>query len=475
MAASITQGVRSFYGRQYRPRYIQVDIPDDSEDDLSSDEDFNMDNLDTDFHPNDDEGSSGSEDSTEDETITDDQSLPSHPQTQKSSRTNTIKWNKSAKLTQRPEADFPERRLTLNQDFLETQSLSNNSSPISFFRAFMDENYIKEVAFQTNLYSTQSSQASGSRAPPAVTVEEINKALGILLYMGVVKMPNRRMYWCPSTKVPLISESMSRNRFERIMSCLHFNDNSSNDGTQKLFKIQPFLDHVQQRFKGVVVPETYQCIDEMMVAFKGRHSLKQYMPKKPSKWGYKLWARAGVSGYVYDFEVCGGGPKGPPSEAEVPKVLGESECVVLRLIQPLAPKQHKIFFDNYFSSPELLVYLKEQGHFAVCTIRQNRLRHCPVMSEKDIKKAGRGSMDQCVDKDNNVVVCAWQDSRRVLTASNYVGVDPVDECKRYDRKLKQEITIPRPAIVSIYNKFMGGVDKADMMISLYKTKFRCRK
>ena len=41
-----------------------------------------------------------------------------------------------------------------------------------------------------------------------------------------------------------------------------------------------------------------------MIPFKGRSSLKQYMPLKPVKRGIKVWARADYSdGYVSAFQV----------------------------------------------------------------------------------------------------------------------------------------------------------------------------
>ena len=46
---------------------------------------------------------------------------------------------------------------------------------------------------------------------------------------------------------------------------------------------------------------------------------------------------------------------------------------------------------------------------------------------------------------------------------------------RYDRKNHQKVTVARPAVVQIYNSYMGGVDKADMLLSLYHTKYRSRK
>ena len=114
-------------------------------------------------------------------------------------------------------------------------------------------------------------------------------------------------------------------------------------------------------------------IDEMMVAFKGRYSAKMYMSKKPTKWGYKLWCRAGVSGYIYDFEVVGArNTKGTPTSMNLSTVLGESEYVVLRLCETLEPAKHKIFFDNLFSSPQLMKYMMEKRMYAVATLRLDR-------------------------------------------------------------------------------------------------------
>ncbi|GBP23636.1 hypothetical protein EVAR_80253_1 [Eumeta japonica] len=37
-----------------------------------------------------------------------------------------------------------------------------------------------------------------------------------------------------------------------------------------------------------------------------RNSLKQYMPKKPVKRGYKMWMKCAESGYCLDFELYTG-------------------------------------------------------------------------------------------------------------------------------------------------------------------------
>ena len=214
----------------------------------------------------------------------------------------------------------------------------------------------------------------------------------------------------------------------------------------------------------------------MMVTFKVRHSAKVYMPKKPTKVGYKMWYRNGISGYTYQFEVLGGkGSSGPPADCNPPQRLGESEFVVLRMCNGLATGKHKVFFDNLFSSPELMKYLLSKGIYGVATLRANRSRSCPIPAEKDMKKQGRGATTEVVDTEQKVVVCAWYDNRRVLTISNFVGITPIDECNRYDRAQKKMLKVACPASVALYNRFMGGVDKTDMLMALYKSKCRTSK
>ena len=184
---------------------------------------------------------------------------------------------------------------------------------------------------------------------------------------------------------------MTRNRLDELLRVLNFNNNAFQKnpgevGYNCLFKLQPIIDHFCHVFSTSVIPETMLAVDEMMVAFKGRHKLKVYMPAKPTKWGYKIWSLAGVSGYVYNFEIVGEHDrKGAPVGEKAVKCIGESGYVVARLTQSLDRGKHKVYFDNYFASPDLLVYLKEKGIFALSTLRPNRSRGCPMMSEKDMK------------------------------------------------------------------------------------------
>lgn len=129
-----------------------------------------------------------------------------------------------------------------------------------------------------------------------------------------------------------------------ILVNIHFNDNALQKLPReavysRLYKLHPLLTSLRKRFRNVVEMETYLAIDEMMIPFKGRHGLKKYMPKKPVKWGYKLWCRAGISGYVYDFEVCGGDLKVLTSGVSVGRPIREYSAAIVRLTQQLEPKE----------------------------------------------------------------------------------------------------------------------------------------
>ena len=88
---------------------------------------------------------------------------------------------------------------------------------------------------------------------------------------------------------------------------------------------------------------------------------------RPTKWDYKLWCRAGVSGYVYDFEILGSAEaKGPPPPGvEVPK-LGKSSNVILRLTKDLESKKHQVFFRQFFLLPTTSCFPKIPTYFCCC-------------------------------------------------------------------------------------------------------------
>jgi len=286
--------------------------------------------------------------------------------------------------------------------------------------------------------------------------------------MGVVNLPAYTLYWSNELRYASIANVMSLKRFEFLKRSLHVvNNNTFNpDDGDKLFKIRPLLEAVRNECIKVE-PEECQSVDEQIIPSKTKRTkIRQYNPKKPKKWGFKNLVRAGASGFMYDFYLYAG-----KENDDNPEFQGLQKCaqVVAKLCKDL-PRNvgHKVFFDNWFSTLELMLYLKNEGLLAVGTIRANRLHNCPLIANKDLEKEGRGSMDYRTDNNSCIIIAKWVDNRTMQLVSNFVGIEPVGSIQRWNKIEKARVPVNCPQIVMAYNKSMGGVDLADMLISIYR-------
>ena len=95
----------------------------------------------------------------------------------------------------------------------------------------------------------------------------------------------------------------------------------------RIGKVQPIIDMIKERFTDLYNHSQNVSIDEAMIPFKGRSSLKQYMPLKPVKRGIKVWTMAdGITGYISQFEVYTG-KKGTTAEKGLgSKVVKSLSC-----------------------------------------------------------------------------------------------------------------------------------------------------
>lgn len=92
---------------------------------------------------------------------------------------------------------------------------------------------------------------------------------------------------------------------------------------------------------------------------KARHYLKQFLPNRPHKWGYKLFILAGVSGFCSRAEIYSGLENDPLRRAEIGEPdSGPSANIVVRMARSIPTDcHHKLYFDNYYTTLPLLVFL----------------------------------------------------------------------------------------------------------------------
>ena len=348
---------------------------------------------------------------------------------------------------------------------MEREEIIEPKTPLEYFKMFWTDELTELVAEQTNLYSTQRSGRSIK-----TTKNEIEQLLGMQMKMGIIQLPSYLLYWSQNLRYAPIADVMPLKRYQKLRQYLHFVGNMTYDDRvhDKLFKIKPVLESVREQCIKIQ-PEQSHSVDEQIIPAKTRFSkIRQYNPNKPEKWGSKNLVRAGTTGFMYDFYIYGGKEAETDDTAKYQN-LQKSAKVVARLCQELpAHANHQLFFDNWFTTLDLLLYLKQKGILACGTIRANRLKGCPLKENKEMKAEGRGALDFMCDMNSGIVVAKWFDNNAVHIASNFVGVHPVGSVERWcsDQKARKEINCPQ--IIICYNKGMGGVDLADMLIALYR-------
>ncbi|RVE41092.1 hypothetical protein evm_014257 [Chilo suppressalis] len=320
---------------------------------------------------------------------------------------------------------------------------------------------------------------SGATRCINIASDDIRDFIAITLLMGVVQMPAYRDYWSNSLRYPQIANIMSLKKDEKIRRYLHFVDNTyAND--DRYFKVRPILEKIRNNCLQLVEEGRYS-IEEMMVPYKGTRagSRRQYLPKKPKKWGFKIFVRAGVSGLIYDFiPYAGEDTFRGRVFTEYENSLGLGAKVVIALCSTIKEKPATIYFDNFFTSLELIHHLREEfGFFSLGTVKSNRLRGCQSMlpSDKILSKKGRGASKQLVCNKNKTAVVKWQDNKADTLASSFVDSHPKEKIKRYCKDTKSKVDVECPQIVKQYNAHMGGVDLADMLISLYRSNFKTKR
>lgn len=309
---------------------------------------------------------------------------------------------------------------------------SNNLSPIQLFENYFDKEIIDMFVTNTNKYAANRNRRSD------ITAEEIKVFFGILLLSGYMSTPRRRMFWENSADSHniIVSDSMSRNRFEHILSNIHCCDNNNLEKNDRFAKVRPLFDKMNSRFLDFAPIDQFHCVDEAMVPYFGRHGCKQFIRGKPLRYGYKLWAGASASGYIVWYEPY----QGAKSEIrDCYKNLGLGPSVVLEYADVLLSKYklpYSIYFDNFFTTLPLIEVLTEKRVKGTGTIRKNRLANCRLASDEDLKK-NRGDFDFKVSSEKSIVVVKWYDNNMVHMASNYYGVFPLHQVTRYSQKEKK--------------------------------------
>ena len=228
-------------------------------------------------------------------------------------------------------------------------------SPSGTFDMLFTPALMDTIVEQSKLYAKEVMGDDKYSSWVKITREELKAYLGFCILMGINHLPALDDYWRtdPTLHYSPIADRISRDRFREISRYLHFADNATlmprgTPGHDRLGKVRPVIDHLSGRFSDVYNPHREVAVDEAMVKFTGRSSLKQYMPLKPVKRGIKVWVLADShNGYFHRFQVYTG------KEGSGEKQLGQR--VVKDLTQELKDKHHHVYLTTFLPASSCCV------------------------------------------------------------------------------------------------------------------------
>lgn len=342
-------------------------------------------------------------------------------------------------------------------------NINANSSPLSIFILFFVEVF-PLLLLETNRYCHQYNESRNvpgpSKQAPDVNFEEIYKFLALIIQMGHDQRDTIRDYWRKDQQyyTPFYHDIMPRDRFLHILRFLHFTDNDSPPNREdpdydRLWKIRRIFNILNNKYSELYYPTENIAVDEVIVLFKGRVVFRQYIPKKHKRFGIKIYKLNDSLGYTYDMSVYLGKQKKLAT-----KNVSSIHGTVLQLVRRVEGVGHKLYMDNYFSSPLLFDDLLERKINSFGTVKYNR-RGLPQEINPRNMKLKRGDIVTRVR--DNLSVVRWKDKRDVYLLTN-IHSPPVEGnfVDEYNNPIK-------PQVILDYNKHMGYVDKADRMANSY--------
>ncbi|XP_065653040.1 piggyBac transposable element-derived protein 4-like [Hydra vulgaris] len=158
--------------------------------------------------------------------------------------------------------------------------------------------------------------------------------LGVLLYMGCVKIPSLEHYLSKKSlyRAPLFSRIMPRNKFQLMLRFWHF-INNEDSGNGHLCKMIGLLDHLNNTMDNIYYPNKNISIDESMMLWKGRLVFRQYVKNKRHKYGIKFYELCESDGIVLKVKIY-------PGETTLGKhLLGQTGAIVLYLMENFSGKR----------------------------------------------------------------------------------------------------------------------------------------
>lgn len=316
----------------------------------------------------------------------------------------------------------------------------------SSFDLFMTEEILQIVLDMTNLQGRRS--VADWRE---VDATELQAYIGLLLLAGVYRSRNEATVslWDDRKGRAIFRATMSHRRFSLINSNLRFDDRLTRPARHRDDKLAAFrtiwekwIDRLPLLFN----PGLDVCVDEQLVPFRGRCGFRQYLPKKPAKYGIKIWVTCDVgTSYAWKMDIYTGKPAGAAAE------VNQGKRVVLEMTEGL--QGNTVTCDNFFTSYSLAEELLKRKVALVGTIRKNKPELPPILLQ--VRQRALFSSIFAFTRTHTAVSYIPRRGKNVLLLSTKHREPAVTD----DEKKK-------PKIIADYNRCKGGVDNLDKVCAI---------
>ena len=139
----------------------------------------------------------------------------------------------------------------------------------------------------------------------------------------------------------------------------------------------------------------------------------------------------------------------------------QSELRWCQTTRSCSSQPYSVYFDNFFTSFNLMAQLSHLSFKATGTVRDNRTGRCPLTPVSVMAKGKRGSFDYRFDNEEKILMVRWHDNSVVTVATNFDTVEPLASCKRWSKESTCQVDVQQPKLIKNYNINMGGIDIHD--------------
>jgi hypothetical protein len=343
------------------------------------------------------------------------------------------------------------------------------NTPIRAWREIFKITFLDKIVKYTNEYGLIHAKSWSD-----ITRKDLEAFIAVLFVSGIQKRKDKPSHWFSDNKLlenPVMKKIMSGRKFFTILRFLHccpaVNQDPSADTYDPAYKVAEVRDYLEDRFTRLFIPGQQLSLDESLIRAFGRIKFKVRIVTKAARYGIKVFVITDAQ-TAYVLRVLFYTGKATYSGHDTDDKL-KTVQIVNKLVQPFAGSHRTIYVDRFYTSLELLISLAEKNLYLTGTMLANRIPQGIRIAKGSTKykQMKRGDAVKCKvvftksdGQHSEAGLVCWKDRNIVYCLSNDSNNFDFDECCR---RVDGGVTwIPRPISIALYNKFMGGVDLADM-------------